>query len=206
MFCDSNDATLTSCRHACFENTHAKRSTYFGQKSWFPHEYRINVRIYKLSIKWRSGDVLRFQRHNPHLMSTRLLREHSCQMKHLFWQKSWFPHGYRINVRILNSVLNGAPGMFCDSNDTTLTSCRHACFENNHDKQSTYFGQKSRFPHEYRINVRIFKFSIKWRSGDVLWFQRPNPHFMSTRLLREHSLPNEALILGKNHYFPVSAG
>ena len=88
MFRDSNDTTLTSCRIACFENTNAKRSTYFGQKSWFPHVCRINVPVFKLGFKRTHGDVLRFQGHNPHLMRTRLLREHSCQTKHLFWPKN----------------------------------------------------------------------------------------------------------------------
>ena len=42
---------------------------------------------FKLGIKWTPGDVPRFQRYHHHLMSTRLLREHSCQTKHLFWAK-----------------------------------------------------------------------------------------------------------------------
>ena len=147
MFCDSNDTTLTSWRHACFENTHAKRSTYFGQTSWFPHEYRINVRIFKLSIKWRSGDVLRFQPHNPRLMWTRLLREHSCQTKHLFREKSWFPYVHRINVQIFQLSVKWTPG-------AVLRFQRHnphlmwtrLLRENTLDKRSAYFGQKSWFP------------------------------------------------------------
>ena len=87
MICDSNDTTLTSCGLACFENTHDKQSTYFGQNSWFPHVCQVNVPIFKLSVKWTPGDVLRFQRHNHHIMSSRLLREHSYQTKHLFWAK-----------------------------------------------------------------------------------------------------------------------
>ena len=142
MFCDSNDTTLTSRRHACFENTHTKRSTYFGQTSWFPHMCQVNVPIFILSGKL-------------------------------------------------------TPGMFRDSNDTSLTSCRLACFENTHAKRSTYFEQKSWFPHVWRVNVPIFKLSIKWTPGDVLRFQRHNPHLMSTRLLREHSCQTKHLFWAK---------
>ena len=113
-----------------------------AKKSWFPHVCRINVQVLKLGIKWTHGDVPWFQRHNPYLMWTRLLR------------------------------------------DTFV-------------KRSTYFGQKSWFPHEHRINVRISKLSIKWRSGDVLRFQRHNPHLMSTRLLREHSCQTKHLFWAK---------
>ena len=90
MFCDSNDTIITPRGRACFENTQAKQSTYFGKKSGFSHVCRINVPVFK--------------------------------------------------------VLNVPPGMFRDSNDTTLTSCGFACFENTHAKRSTYFGQKQDFP------------------------------------------------------------
>ena len=104
MFCDSSDTTVPSCRLACFENTRANRSTYFGQTIMSSHVYQINVQIFKLSIKW-------------------------------------------------------TPGMFCDSNDTTLTSCGLTCFENTHANRSTYFGQKSGIPHVQQINVQILKLS-----------------------------------------------
>ena len=143
MFCDSNYTTPTSCRLACFENTHAKRSTYFKQKSWFPHVYRINVQIFTLSVKWTPGDVLRFQR-----------------------------------------------------------PCRLACFENTRAKWSTYFRQKSWIPHVCRINVPVFKLSIKWTPGDVPRFQRHNPHLMWTRLLREHSCQTKHLFWAKILIFP----
>ena len=197
MFCYSNDTTLTSGGLACFENTHAKRSTYFGQKSWFPHVYWINVSVFKLSIKWTPGDVLRFQRHNPHLMWTRLLREYSCQTKHLFWPNSGFPHVCRINVPVFKLSIKWTPGMFRDSNDATLTACGLACFENTHAKRSTYLGQKPWYPHVCRINVPVFKLSIKWTPGDVPRFQRHNHHLMWTRLLREHSCQTKHLFWAK---------
>ena len=50
---------------------------------------RINVPTFKSSIKWTPGDVLRFQRHNPHLMSNRLVREYSCQSPARHTTSTW---------------------------------------------------------------------------------------------------------------------
>ena len=100
MFCDSNDTTLISCGLACFENTHAKRSTYFGQKSWFPHEFRINVKIFKLSINGPRGcSAIPMTQPSPHVDSpaSRTLMPNEAWG---FGQKSWFPHMNRTNVQI----------------------------------------------------------------------------------------------------------
>ena len=45
-----------------------------------------------------------------------------------------FPHMCRVNVPVFKLSTKWTPGMFRDSNDTTLTSGGLACFENTHAK------------------------------------------------------------------------
>ena len=62
-------------------------------------------------------------------------------------------------------MLNGPPGIFCGSNDTTLASCGRASFENILTKRNTYFGPKPWIAHLHRINTAISEISVKWTSG-----------------------------------------
>ena len=103
---DYNDTMLARCGVAHFENTRAKRFIYFCLKSWIILLHRINVTISIISVNWFNKDMPRFQWHHARPMWICPLREHSCQMFHIFLPKSWITFLYRINVTISNISVN----------------------------------------------------------------------------------------------------